>query len=135
MIRAISAHWPALRTIALLAVLFTALPLQASDFIVIAHRGASGERPEHTLAAYERAIDQGADYIEPDLVVTKDMVLVARHENELSDTTDVAAHEEFADSRRSKTIVSMPFPPLPRSSSWWRPRKPRRAGASASIPS
>jgi len=104
MIRAISANWPALRSIALLAVLFTALPLQASDFIVIAHRGASGERPEHTLAAYERAIDQGADYIEPDLVVTKDMVLVARHENELSDTTDVAAHEEFADRKRSKTI-------------------------------
>ena len=52
----------------------------AQDFIVIAHRGASGERPEHTLAAYERAIDQGADYIEPDLVATKDMRLVARHE-------------------------------------------------------
>ncbi|UIP08260.1 glycerophosphodiester phosphodiesterase [Erythrobacter sp. SDW2] len=74
------------------------------DFIVIAHRGASGERPEHTLAAYELAIDQGADYIEPDLVPTKDGVLVARHENELSDTTDVAAREEFADRRRSKTI-------------------------------
>ena len=72
--------------------------------LVIAHRGASGERPEHTLAAYERAIDEGADYIEPDLVVTKDMVLVVRHENELSDTTDVAEHEEFADRRRAKTI-------------------------------
>lgn len=72
--------------------------------LVIAHRGASGERPEHTLAAYELAIDQGADYIEPDLVVSKDLVLVARHENELSDTTDVAAREEFADRRRSKTI-------------------------------
>ncbi len=72
--------------------------------LVIAHRGASGERPEHTLAAYERAIDQGADYIEPDLVATKDNVLVARHENELSDTTDVGALEEFADRRRSKTI-------------------------------
>ncbi|MFA6220594.1 MAG: glycerophosphodiester phosphodiesterase family protein [Erythrobacter sp.] len=72
--------------------------------LVIAHRGASGERPEHTLAAYERAIDQGADYIEPDLVVTSDLVLVARHENELSGTTDVAAHEEFAERRRSKTI-------------------------------
>nr|WP_246450089.1 glycerophosphodiester phosphodiesterase [Qipengyuania soli] len=72
--------------------------------LVIAHRGASGERPEHTLAAYERAIDQGADYIEPDLVATKDNVLVARHENELSDTTDVGAREEFADRRRSKTI-------------------------------
>ncbi len=76
----------------------------AQDFIVIAHRGASGERPEHTLAAYERAIDQGADYIEPDLVATKDLVLVARHENELSGTTDVASRTEFADRKRSKTI-------------------------------
>ncbi len=93
-----------IRLAALFAMLCAALPLQAAELIVIAHRGASGERPEHTLAAYERAIDQGADYIEPDLVVTKDMVLVARHENELSDTTDVASHEEFADRRRSKTI-------------------------------
>lgn len=82
----------------------TALPAWAEDMLVIAHRGASGERPEHTLAAYERAIDQGADYIEPDLVATKDNVLVARHENELSDTTDVASREEFGDRRRSKTI-------------------------------
>tara|TARA_R110002072_G_scaffold242564_13_gene401463 strand:+ start:5641 stop:6738 length:1098 start_codon:yes stop_codon:yes gene_type:complete len=74
------------------------------DMLVIAHRGASGERPEHTLAAYERAIDAGADYIEPDLVATSDLVLVARHENELSDTTDVASREEFADRRRSKEI-------------------------------
>lgn len=72
--------------------------------LVIAHRGASGERPEHTLAAYERAIDEGADYIEMDLVPTKDQILVARHENELSDTTDVASREEFEDRRRSKTI-------------------------------
>ena len=72
--------------------------------LVIAHRGASGERPEHTLAAYERAIDQGADYIEPDLVVTKDLHLVARHETELSDTTDVAEREEFADLRRTRNI-------------------------------
>ena len=64
--------------------------------LVIAHRGASGERPEHTLAAYERAIDQGADYIEMDLVPTRDGVLVARHENELSGTTDVADRPEFA---------------------------------------
>ena len=64
--------------------------------IVIAHRGASGERPEHTLAAYELAIAQGADFIEPDLVATKDGVLVARHENEISGTTDVAARPEFA---------------------------------------
>jgi glycerophosphoryl diester phosphodiesterase len=72
--------------------------------LIIAHRGASAERPEHTLAAYERAIDQGADYIEPDLVVTKDLVLVSRHENELSGTTDVASREEFEDRRRDKTI-------------------------------
>ena len=74
------------------------------DFLVIAHRGASGERPEHTLAAYERAIDQGADYIEPDLVATKDMRLVARHETEIGETTDVGAREEFAERKRSKTI-------------------------------
>lgn len=88
----------------LLAALLAATPATAQDMLVIAHRGASAERPEHTLAAYERAIDQGADYIEPDLVVTKDLVLVSRHENELSGTTDVAAREEFADRRRDKII-------------------------------
>lgn len=72
--------------------------------LVIAHRGASGDRPEHTLAAYELAIDQGADYVEPDLVVTKDLQLVVRHENELSDTTDVASREEFEHLRREKMI-------------------------------
>ena len=72
--------------------------------LVIAHRGASGERPEHTLAAYERAIEQGADFIEPDLVPTKDGHLVARHENEISGTTDVAAHPEFAARRTGKVI-------------------------------
>ena len=72
--------------------------------IVIGHRGASGYRPEHTLAAYEHAIEQGADYIEPDLVSTKDGVLVARHENEIGGTTDVAAHPEFAARRTTKTI-------------------------------
>ena len=71
---------------------------------MIAHRGASGYRPEHTLAAYRLAIQLGADYIEPDLVSTKDGVLVARHENEISGTTDVAAHPEFADRRTTKTI-------------------------------
>jgi len=81
-----------------------ALAMAANGPIVIAHRGASGERPEHTLGSYERAIDQGADYIEPDLVSTKDGVLVARHENEISETTDVAAHPEFADRKRTKTI-------------------------------
>ncbi|MGB3471657.1 MAG: glycerophosphodiester phosphodiesterase [Erythrobacter sp.] len=72
--------------------------------LIIAHRGASGDRPEHTLAAYELAIDKGADYIEPDLVVTKDLQLVARHENELSGTTDVASREEFEDRRRTKNV-------------------------------
>ena len=72
--------------------------------LIIAHRGASGERPEHTLAAYERAIDQGADYIEPDLVATKDGVLVARHENEISGTTDVAQRTEFAARLATRTI-------------------------------
>lgn len=81
-----------------------ALAMAANGPIVIAHRGASGERPEHTLGSYERAIDQGADFIEPDLVSTKDGVLVARHENEISETTDVAAHPEFADRKTTKTI-------------------------------
>ena len=72
--------------------------------IIIAHRGTSGERPEHTLESYGRAIDQGADYVEPDLVLTRDGVLVARHENEISGTTDVADHPEFADRRATKII-------------------------------
>ena len=72
--------------------------------IVIAHRGASGYRPEHTLAAYELAIDLGADYIEPDLVSTREGVLVVRHENEIGGTTDVAAHPEFASRRTTKSI-------------------------------
>jgi glycerophosphoryl diester phosphodiesterase len=90
--------------IALLVLVTTPAAAQESPMLIIAHRGASAERPEHTLAAYELAIDQGADYIEPDLVATKDLVLVARHENELSGTTDVAAREEFEDRRRDKTI-------------------------------
>jgi glycerophosphoryl diester phosphodiesterase len=72
--------------------------------LVIGHRGASGYRPEHTLASYRLAIGMGADFIEPDLVSTKDGVLVARHENEISGTTDVAARPEFADRRATKTI-------------------------------
>lgn len=89
-----------------LLLLMSLIPLSAAqaDPLIIAHRGASGERPEHTLASYERAIDQGADYIEPDLVLTKDGVLVARHENEIGGTTDVADHPEFADRKTSKTI-------------------------------
>lgn len=90
----------ALSTMAMIA----PTPAMAEDPLIIAHRGASGERPEHTLAAYELAIDQGADYVEPDLVPTKDLVLIARHENELSGTTDVASREEFEDRRRDKMI-------------------------------
>jgi glycerophosphoryl diester phosphodiesterase len=74
------------------------------DAIVIAHRGASGSRPEHTLAAYRLAIEQCADYIEPDVVSTRDHVLVARHENDITATTDVADHPEFADRRTTKVI-------------------------------
>jgi glycerophosphoryl diester phosphodiesterase len=76
--------------------------------IVIAHRGASGERPEHTLAAYELGIAEGADFVEPDLVATKDGVLVCRHENEISSTTDVASRAEFASRRTTKTIDGTP---------------------------
>ncbi len=72
--------------------------------LIIGHRGDSGERPEHTLASYERAIDQGADFVEPDLVPTKDGILVARHENEIGGTTDVADHPEFAARKTTKTI-------------------------------
>ena len=75
---------------------------------VIAHRGASAERPEHTLAAYRLAVAQEADFIEPDLVATRDGVLVARHENEISGTTNVADHAEFADRRATKTIDGRP---------------------------
>ena len=72
--------------------------------IVIAHRGASGYRPEHTLASYRLAIALGADYVEPDLVSTRDGVLVARHENEIGGTTDVADHAEFAARKATKVI-------------------------------
>ena len=74
--------------------------------IIIAHRGASGYRPEHTLASYELAIDLGADYIEPDLVMTKDGILIARHENEISETTDIVDHPEFAYFKTTKIIDS-----------------------------
>ena len=72
--------------------------------IVIAHRGASAHRPEHTLAAYELAIELGADFIEPDVVSTADGVLVARHENEISGTTDIASRPEFAARRAVKEV-------------------------------
>jgi len=74
------------------------------SFLVVGHRGASGYRPEHTLASYEVAARLGADYIEPDLVVTKDKVLIARHEPEIGGTTDVAAHPEFAERKKTKPL-------------------------------
>lgn len=72
--------------------------------LVIAHRGASALRPEHTLAAYAKAIEDGADAIEPDLVSTRDGFLVARHENEIGSTTDIADHPEFAAHKTRKSI-------------------------------
>ena len=70
--------------------------------LIIAHRGASGHRPEHTLESYRLAVEMGADFIEPDLVSTKDGVLIARHENEIGGTTDVA--DKYPDRRRTKTV-------------------------------
>lgn len=72
--------------------------------LVIAHRGASGERPEHTRAAYALAIEQGADVIEPDLVASRDGHLIVRHENEIGGTTDVADHRDFSDRRTTRTV-------------------------------
>jgi glycerophosphoryl diester phosphodiesterase len=82
--------------------------------VIIAHRGASGERPEHTIEAYRLAIEQGADFIEPDLVMTRDGVLVARHDPWLSDSTDVAERPEFAD--RKRTVIS---PEGEAVTDWW----------------
>ncbi|OLR90908.1 glycerophosphodiester phosphodiesterase [Actinokineospora bangkokensis] len=77
---------------------------QEAGPLVIGHRGASGYRPEHTLASYELAARMGADYIEPDLVSTKDGVLVARHEPEIGGTTDVAEHPEFASRKTTRDL-------------------------------
>jgi glycerophosphoryl diester phosphodiesterase len=76
--------------------------------LLLAHRGASALRPEHTLAAYAKAIADGADFIEPDLVATRDGVLVARHENFMSETTDIATRPEFASRKTKKTIDGAP---------------------------
>jgi len=76
----------------------------AAKVLVIGHRGASALRPEHTLASYGKAIADGADFVEPDLVMTKDGVMVARHENEISGTSDVASHPEFAARKTTKRI-------------------------------
>jgi glycerophosphoryl diester phosphodiesterase len=79
-------------------------PSDARKPWVIAHRGASGLRPEHTLEAYRLGIAQGADFVEPDLVLTRDGALLIRHDNELSLTTDIADHPEFADRRKTSVI-------------------------------
>jgi glycerophosphoryl diester phosphodiesterase len=79
-------------------------PALSSKILVIGHRGACAGRPEHTLASYAKAIEDGADFIEPDLVMTRDGVPVARHENEISGTTDVAAHAKFT-ARRTEKII------------------------------
>ena len=98
------------KTAALLAAALATTPalawntLDGNSPLIIAHRGASGYLPEHTLAGYARAIELGANYIEPDLVMTKDGVLVARHEPAIGATTDVSLRAEFADRKRTKTL-------------------------------
>ena len=87
--------------------------LSEPPIFIIAHRGASGERPEHTMEAYRLAIVQGADFIEPDLVMTKDGVLIARHDRFLSTTTDVADRPEFADRKKRKWVNGLP------KDDWW----------------
>ncbi len=94
---------------ALLAAAWPHATLDGAAPIVIAHRGAPGHVPEHTLAGYALAIELGADYIEPDLVFTRDGHLIARHDHYLSTTTDVAEHPEFADRKRT----------LDGRSDWW----------------
>jgi glycerophosphoryl diester phosphodiesterase len=79
-------------------------PSQPAKPLIIGHRGAGGYVPEHTLASYSLAVSQGADYIEPDLVSTKDGVLIARHEPNLINTTDVADHPEFAARKRTAVV-------------------------------
>jgi glycerophosphoryl diester phosphodiesterase len=81
----------------------------ADEPLVIGHRGAPGYRPEHTLASYELAARMGADYIECDVVSTRDGVLVCRHENDITGTTDVADHPEFADRKTTKTVDGVPL--------------------------
>ncbi len=92
-----------IRAILTALILFTGAPAVAQP-LIIAHRGASGERPEHTRSAYELAIEQGADVIEPDLVMSKDGVFIDRHENEIGSTTDVASRADYADRKTTKTI-------------------------------
>ena len=79
-------------------------PRLAAKVLVIGHRGAPALRPEHTLASYAKAIADGADFVEPDLVMTRDGAMVARHENEIGGTTDVASHAEFASRKCARMI-------------------------------
>lgn len=83
--------------------------VQEPAFLVIGHRGASALRPEHTLAAYQKAIDDGADFIEPDLVSTKDGILVARHENEIGGTTNISDQMQFNDRKQTKVIDGISY--------------------------
>ena len=78
--------------------------LRGEKALVFGHRGAPAHRPEHTRGSYLRAIEDGADYIEPDLVATRDGVLVVRHENNIADTTDVSGHPEFAGRKATKSV-------------------------------
>jgi glycerophosphoryl diester phosphodiesterase len=86
----------------MLLLMLSASAAAANRPLIIGHRGASGHRPEHTLESYRLAVEMGADFIEPDLVSTRDGVLIARHENEIGATTDAA--DRFVDRRRTKTI-------------------------------
>ena len=94
-----------LKTLASIALASVTYVVATPTPLVIAHRGASGHRPEHTIEGYTLAIDMGADVIEPDLVSTKDGALIARHENEIGSTTDVAT--KFASRKTTKTIDGM----------------------------
>jgi glycerophosphoryl diester phosphodiesterase len=93
-----------LAAVALMGLAAPAAEAKESSPLVIGHRGASGYLPEHTLEAYRLAIKLGADYIEPDLVTTKDGVLIARHEPYITTSTDVADHPEFADRKTTKVV-------------------------------
>ena len=100
-----------LPVLVLAGVLLLAVPATAlAEPLVIGHRGASGYRPEHTLASYELAARMGADYIEPDLVTTKDGVLVARHENEIGGHDRRRDRPEFAGRRTTKIIDGVASP-------------------------
>jgi len=103
--RHLEAFWRYVTTAFVVTVLMTASGLATEPRpFVIAHRGASGYVPEHTLAGYFIAVQQGADYVEPDLVISRDGVLLARHENEIGGTTDVASHPEFAARKATKSV-------------------------------